>query len=522
MELTSKRVLFFVILIMLVGAFFRLWDLGSTPPGLYHDEAMNGNNALETWRAGQFKQFYTENNGREGLYINIAALSVGILGNESWALRLVSALFGIFSVLGLYFLAKELFNKKVALYASFFLATSFWHVLFSRIGFRGIMAPFFLTWALALLFMASRKKSRLLAVFAGLSFGLGFHSYIAYRIAPLLLLLPVVKIWKNNQKKLIVVFLVSTFIAGLPIGLYFLGNPADFLGRTSQLSIFSSESPVKNLAINTAKTFGMFFFVGDFNWRHNLAGEAELWWPVAILFAFGLFYSLWKMIKKRKLGSAEGLLFLWLLVMALPVVVSNEGIPHALRGIILIPPVMIFTAIGLEKIRIVVNNWMKKQPVEYPEHKKQILRIHRHLIILLFAFFVVVAGQSCVKYFIRWGHHINTYNSFNGRYWDIGNFLKELPEDMEKYVIINAPGVLARGIPMPAQTVMFATDTFGKDEQENKNIKYILPDEINSISCPEKCAIVSLEIDALMREEIKSHVSDLTLTTEPQFEVLIK
>jgi len=518
----KKKVIIFLLLILALGGFLRLWQIGSTPPGLYHDEAMNGNNALGALETGEFKQFYSENNGREGLYINIQAVSLKIFGNEPWALRLVSALFGIFTILGLYILAKEFFSEKIALFSSFFLAISFWHVLFSRIGFRAIMAPFFLVWAIALLFMASRKKSPLLAVLAGLSFGLGFHSYIAYRIAPLLLLLPVIKIWRNNQKKIIVIFLVSTFIAGLPLGLYFLGNPTDFFGRTSQISVFSSESPVKSLLTNSVKTAGMLFFVGDGNWRHNFAGKPELWWPMGIFFAVGLLYSLWKIIRKRKFGSAEGFLILWILIMSLPVVISSEGLPHALRGIILIPPIMIFTGIGFEKIRSIVNKWMKKQPEEYPEHKKQILRIHKHLVVLVFAFFAVLAIQSYVQYFVRWGHHIYTYHSFNGRYWDIGDYLESLPQDTQKYVIVNAGGVLARGIPMPAQTIMFATDTYAEKNREEKNIKYIMPYEIDSIECPGACAIVTMETDALLRESIKNLVPGLSLTTEPQFEILVK
>ena len=54
-----------------------------------------------------------------------------IFGNEPWALRGVSAIFGILTVLGVYLLTKELFpeNRKIALLAAFLIATSFWHIL---------------------------------------------------------------------------------------------------------------------------------------------------------------------------------------------------------------------------------------------------------------------------------------------------------------------------------------------------------------------------------------------------------
>ena len=193
-------------LIGLIGlaAFFRFYQLDKLPPGLYADEAMNGNNALEALATGNFKVFYPENFGREGLFINIQALFlklfVPFFGHEPWILRLPSAVFGTLTVLGVYFLAKELFKREsIALLSSFLIAVSFWHINFSRIGFRAIMAPFFLTWAIYFLLRVigpigqirltgwiGRIRPIGFAGLAGLVYGLSFHTYIAYRATPLL------------------------------------------------------------------------------------------------------------------------------------------------------------------------------------------------------------------------------------------------------------------------------------------------------------------------------------------------
>ena len=145
-----KNAVYGLILIILIASFLRFWDLKNTPPGLWSDEAMNGTNAIQALEsgppAGGWKIFYPENFGREGLFINIQALFVKALGHEPWVLRLPSAIFGLLTVFGLYFLTKELLSVRVALFASFFLATSFWHINFSRMGFRAIMAPFFLVY----------------------------------------------------------------------------------------------------------------------------------------------------------------------------------------------------------------------------------------------------------------------------------------------------------------------------------------------------------------------------------------
>ena len=145
--------------IIIIASFFRLYHLRTLPPGLYPDEAMNGNNALEALRTGNYKLYYPENNGREGLFMNIQSLFLRATGlREPWVMRLPSALFGIFTVLGLYFLGKELVSREVGLLAAFFLATNFWHINFSRIGFRAIMAPFFLVWGIYL-FLRILKKT---------------------------------------------------------------------------------------------------------------------------------------------------------------------------------------------------------------------------------------------------------------------------------------------------------------------------------------------------------------------------
>src|SRR3990167_1256026 len=68
--------------IIALGGFFRFFRIAEAPPGLYPDEAKNGNNALEALATGNFKVFYPENSGREGLFINLQAISLWLFGNE--------------------------------------------------------------------------------------------------------------------------------------------------------------------------------------------------------------------------------------------------------------------------------------------------------------------------------------------------------------------------------------------------------------------------------------------------------
>ncbi|MCX6731787.1 MAG: glycosyltransferase family 39 protein [Candidatus Parcubacteria bacterium] len=490
----KKYNIIFLIVILALAVFFRFYQLKTIPPGLYPDEAMNGNNALEAIHNNDYKVFYPENNGREGLFINIQALSVRIFGNEPWALRIVSAIFGVFTVLGLYLLTKELFNKELlALLTSFFLAVSFWHINFSRIGFRAIMAPFFLVWGLWLVWKllgsgASKWKLSFLAILAGFVFGLGFHSYISYRIAPVLLIIPFWSLIKNKKFLLIILFIIGFLVAIYPLVNYFYHNPQDFLGRTTQISIFSASSPVLALGKNILLTVGMFFVYGDGNWRHNIAGVPELWWPVAILFLIGFIIS----VKNWRVPQYS-LLVAWLVVLLIPVIVSNEGIPHSLRSIIVVPVVMIFVSIGL--------CWLAEK-INRPK-----------LIFLIFIFLLAVSINAYKQYFLDWAGNPNVASAFNENYTQLGNYLKYSSPDIKKYVIINTESEKIDFMPMPVQPVMFLTDTYSLQQQKKKNIFYVLPkdfgDFIIKARREENFQIFMLKNDNLMRGRFLDNISGL-------------
>ena len=100
--------------------------------------------------------------------------------------------------------------------------------------------------------------------------------------------------------------------------------------------------------------------------------------------------------------------------------------------------------------------------------------------------------------------------------------MNDLPDDVEKYVIVNAGGTDVRGIPMPAQTVMFLTASFTENGKKSKNIKYLLPDEVDKINCQNSCVIVMLKNDTKLRGYLKIKIPGLKLTTDPDFPVLIK
>lgn len=463
----QRKALILLFIVTAVAGSLRFTSLSKYPPGLYPDEAMNGNNALEALKTGNFKVFYPENNGREALFINIQAFFLNAIGErEPWVLRLPSAIVGTLTVAGFFLLLLEFawlirlrFPLVLPFLGSFFMATSFWHIVFSRIGFRAIMAPFFLIWAAYGILLAFRKHWSRGAIFGGVMLGLGAHTYIAYR-GMILLFLSLVPRFRDRKEfwHLSFLFMVSALIAALPLLAFFFGNSADFLGRTAQVSVFSSDTPIYDLAKNLGLTLQMFFWNGDYNWRHNIAGEPQIFLPVALLLLFGLVRALKKpTIFDYFFGS-------WFVLGLLPVIISNEGIPHALRAILLIPPVFAFGGAG----GYTVWEWWQNRRMPKPASAV----LGAAILILLFL-------QASFSYFWRWAPTPDVYNAFSGHSVQLGRALRQ--EALEERYVVIGDGVLVRGKPMPAQTVMFMTDTFLPEDQLKGRIRYLTRQEYEEL-----------------------------------------
>lgn len=506
-----KRVI--LILILTLGIFFRFFRLQEIPLGLYPDEAMNGNNALEAQATHNYKLFYEENNGREGFFINLQGISLALFGREPVALRGVSAIMGSLTIFGVFLVTRELFSQRgnrrkrsaaatIALIAAFFIATSYWHLNFSRIGFRAIMLPLVSTFALYFLLKGLRTKNIWTLTLAGFFTGLGFHTYIAFRFFPFIAVIPLLaELWNYYRTKkprnenvsrqwsivscspcAMMFYLFVTFVIALPMGVYFLQHPQDFISRSSQISVFAAPSPVKAFIDSNIKTAGMFFVRGDCNPRHNYNCQPELVWPLALFFAVGIIVTIRDLFKRTYERSSMPVLLLgWLVIMSLPETLTWEGVPHALRAIGMIPPVMILAAFGCWRLIRALLDWLERQKSRFPEKISQLGRIQKEIKILFILLVLLIPIYTYRTYFIYWAQTPDTYFAFTTDLYHLGVFLRDKPKGVTAYVVVNLGGTDVRGIPMPAQTVMFMTNTFGESERTAQHIIYLRTDQLNRI-----------------------------------------
>lgn len=365
-----------LILIILLASFLRLWDLPNNPSGLTWDEVALGYNAYSILKTGRdeyghllpltLKSF---GDYKPALYAYLDIPFVAFLGLNELSVRLPSALIGILCVGLIYFLAQELFNnKRLSLLCSLFLAISPWHIQFSRPAFEVNLA-LFLNLLAVYLFIKGFKLRKLL-IFSSLFFGLSIFTYQGSKIfVPLLILVILISYRKSVSldKLKLPALILGIFI--LVLGLTtVLGNQAQ---RLSTLNFFAYTRPdteiqmisqddglrvnslpfqilhgewfsyVRGLTERYLIYFSpkQLFVEGDYSQRHRVPDLGILYYFSVILIPLGLIFLL--KIKDR----ASKLIFLWLILAPIPAVFSRDLI-STLRALNMVIPVAILEAAG--------------------------------------------------------------------------------------------------------------------------------------------------------------------------------
>jgi len=506
-DISRKTYIILAVLVVLGALFIRSYHIGTLPPGVYPDEAVNGVDAINANATHTWKAFYENNNGREGLFMNLIALSFSLFGISVASFKMWSILFGTLTVLGMILLGEELFaSRRAGIIAGFLTAPSFWAINFSRIGFRAIMLPFVLVFTVFFLIRGIQKKKIIDYIFAGIFFGLGVHTYISFRIAPLIIIVLLLAFIISRKRflathwKEILAFIAATVIAALPMLLDFYSHPDHFSGRTSQVSVFNPEVNQGHLLLTLGKSFGLtlaqFNFFGDQNWRHNLPPWPEIFPIIGIFFLAGLFYFIWEFffLLWHRIRAGErserfilvALLLSWFFVMILPSAISFEGLPHALRSIGAMPVALLLAAFSIEA----AFKWAERAnpPAGGRKYKKAIWTL------LIVA--IVGSGIWSVKqYFVDWGGSKDVHGAFNQNFMNMANYLNGLPDATPKYVVDNGPGIqMEDGLQTSMEVVKLFT------YQKAANIAYFEPDfNANDLKPSSKVVLMSFDEGIIAR-----------------------
>ncbi len=475
MILKQKQIHYILLAAIIALAFFvRIYNIDSVPSGIYPDEANNGTNALDAQKEGVYPWFYPDNNGREGLFINFIALLFKFFGVSIFTFKLPAIIMGSLTVLGVYLLSRELFisRPQLALIAAYLTAVSYWAVNFSRICFRANMMVPILAFLFYFLFKAVRTNKLVYFAVAGAICGLGFHTYIAYRLTPVLIIvlfllfviqqgfLPFLKkYWRG-----MILFILFALLAFAPMGYTYYTHPEYLSSRTGDVSVFAVDDVplTETLLHTTTLSLLKYNIAGDNNWRHNFPPYPLLEPSVGVMFLGGILTScgLFFLYLFRRYHTnirnrtfvVHGFLLAWFVGFLAPEFLTTEGLPHALRSIGTIPVVFIFAAFFITVL------------LERAHKHSRILFVTTSCItvtLLIYSGFF-----DMIKYHIFWATRVEQAHAFNKNLTDMGYFINALPQnDTPIYVVAGHMELLP--------VTMLTTN--------RPNIRYIYEEDIKKI-----------------------------------------
>jgi len=483
---------------VLVAAALRYPWLDQLPPGLHFDEGGEGVAALDVTH-GVLRLWWPIGGGKEPLMAYLVQPLFWLLGATRLALRVYAASMGVLAVAGTVWLASEWVvasssdkqrfsagDVALPLLAGLGLATAFWHVAYSRIGFRALAMPAVEALAIAWLWRAlraaeveSERRAWLHFFAAGGFIGLGAYTYLAGRFVPLgiglfLALEAALAAWAGRQP-LAVRYWRGWLATGLaaclvfsPLALFFLRHPEAFAERAVSVSIFNPAwnqgDLLGTLLRTTIVTLSTFTGLGgDPNPLGNLPGQPMLSAPLALCFWLGVALCLWRVARSVRRDTPEAgtcrvgisvlfdlFLLCWWVVMLLPAILAPEGAPHHLRLIGSAPATYVLVAIGcVYLLRIVggvaLSLWQRlgrRLVLKAPALEQEIIRRPTVGLIVPLALFLPVGLLTAQQYFVQWARLPQLYMAFDVYAEELA---EEIAADGESGVVYIIPMDLRAG-----------------------------------------------------------------------------
>ncbi len=358
--------------IFLLALYFRVYRLAEVPADLGSDQAeklLDVQDVLLGFRP----IFFPRNTGREAFQFYLTALLIHAtpLTLSHLALKVGTVLVSLFALPWTYLLGKALYGRRLGLLATLLLAISHWHVAISRVGLRFPFTAAFATPTLYYLFRAVRTNRRNDWLAAGLFLGVGLHTYIPMRIVPLLLaLLVLLKLaldgiaawrdrptgeassWRLSFWINASLAAVAAFLVFLPLFRFMVDRPDIFWYRVTTRSADALDEASASLwpvLLDNARRAALMFNVqGDTVFSNTIPYSPVLGWVTGALFALGLSYLVWRLVRHGDRRPVYLIVSLWLLVMpsVLSLAFPGEN-PSVVRTGGAIPIAMIVAALPL-------------------------------------------------------------------------------------------------------------------------------------------------------------------------------
>ena len=356
--MNNKLHYFFLFLIVFIGFILRTYRLSDIPHGFFCDEASIGYNAYSILNSGRdeygvslpiFFQSFGEYKSPIEVYSTVPF--VGLFGLSEFATRLPSTIYGLITIIIMYFIGKEISSNKsgyFGLLTAFITSTMPWLIHYNRIAFELTSYPAFFTFTMLVLIRAARHKSFIIPGF--IFSALTFYSYSPAKLFVPLLLLGVLLIYRKmyfTHKKEIGAGLLAFFILSIPLVLSFFNGAG--IARFNMVSVFSAKLSFTQSVLRIVQNYIVqlspsYFISGEptFITRHFIEGLTPLLITTLPFALIGLIHTFLTM----KNNKSMQLLMYWLIIYPVAGAITASA-PFTSRSIIGAPLFAILISTGI-------------------------------------------------------------------------------------------------------------------------------------------------------------------------------
>lgn len=350
--------------LLLLAASLRFYALETNPCGLFRDEVRKAYSTYSLLTTGrdltgrawplQIKEFsaYTT-----PLYHWFSLPFIAAGGLSPLAARCVAALAGSLACVAVAMLASRWKGQAAGVLAGSILAISPWHLLFSRWANQGILMTAFIplalfaTWRAAEFARDPAKPAWGWIAAASVAWGLAWNAYEPARVFVPLFLLALIAIEllarPANRKAAVSLFLIGlgTLVVISP---FLVSMAMNWEETRLRFAAIQGETPLsvagflKNYAFHWNPVY--LLATGDANPRHHITGQGQ----ITLFEATGIVLGIWALYQSKARWSLW--LVAWLVLAPVPAALTSEGLPHALRTLMIVPAFALLAGVGFAQL----------------------------------------------------------------------------------------------------------------------------------------------------------------------------
>lgn len=434
-----------ILVVLILATFFlRTYRLEETPPAFDYDEAAHAMDAVELLQ-GHHALYSPKTEGNTTFLKYLFAFAFSLLGVQPFVQRLFVVFCSTLTIPLTYALAVMLFRslgasraRSIGILAAAGLATSYWHLNYSRIGLEINMVPFFAVLCFLFLWHGLESGRRWPLIASGFWLALDLYVYPGARFIPVFLALFFVYRWFAVPRDAtrpfarqvwqifgpLCVIGVTALVVYAPMLVFFASFPQGFVGRAAGTLFMNPRvnlgDPWGALWRGFIGNIGAFGFTSDLHAQANLAGKSILNPLLAVLFWVGMALSVYRFNK-----PPYAFCVLWWAVMIFPVIITPDRVPQYGRMMSLAPVTYILIALALEQIwtmlrRMAPGRWRAPGTA---------------LVLVVLVLFGGTAATTCRDYFVRWAPAEATYLAFSGEARDLARMIDVTSEPDGVFVV---------------------------------------------------------------------------------------